>query len=160
MIGFTAICIGWIINPDSAATLWNHYLPIVSDALDPYIHIKVADKPHTFKPIKETSNNEDAHRLFTLDELKQYDGTDGSKGLYLAFFGRVYDVGKGVEHYGPGGGYRFFAACDASRAFVTGDFTEDGLTDDLDGLSPREMLEVKRWTEFYETDYTPVGKNI
>lgn len=48
--------------------------------------------------------------LFLKEDLwENYRGTDGSKGLYLAFLGTVYDVSSGKDHYGPGGGYHFFA---------------------------------------------------
>lgn len=48
-------------------------------------------------------------KIFTLKELSKYDGSKGSSGLYLALLGRVYDVSKGGKHYGPNGGYHFFA---------------------------------------------------
>ena len=49
-------------------------------------------------------------RIFTKTELwKNYRGEASSKGLYLAFFGRVYDVSEGKQYYAPGGGYDFFA---------------------------------------------------
>lgn len=49
-------------------------------------------------------------KLFTKEDLwEKYRGGKGSKGLYLAIMGRVYDVQKGSKHYGPGGGYSFFA---------------------------------------------------
>lgn len=38
--------------------------------------------------------------------------------------GEVFDVSKGEKHYGKRGAYRGFTGRDASRAFVTGDFTE------------------------------------
>ena len=47
--------------------------------------------------------------LMTKDELAQYDGSEGSPGLYLAILGRVYDVSRGRDHYAPGKGYGFFA---------------------------------------------------
>ena len=55
-------------------------------------------------------------------ELRRYDGSPGSPGLMLALLGVVYDVQRGQEYYGPGGGYSFFAGRDASRAYVTGKF--------------------------------------
>lgn len=58
------------------------------------------------QPRKSTTKKE---KLFTADDLKKYDGREGSKGLYLALLGRVYNVKKGKNHYGPGGGYEFFA---------------------------------------------------
>ena len=39
----------------------------------------------------------------TKSELAQYDGTKGSKGLYIAMLGQVFDVEKGKKHYGPKG---------------------------------------------------------
>lgn len=48
-------------------------------------------------------------RLLTRNELLQYDGSDGSEGLYLAVLGQVFDVIKGHKHYGPGGAYHFMA---------------------------------------------------
>lgn len=48
-------------------------------------------------------------RLLSRRELSLYDGEDGSKGLYLAILGQVFDVHKGHRHYGPGGAYHFMA---------------------------------------------------
>jgi len=53
-----------------------------------------------------TNNNV---RLLTKDELRNYNGADGSPGLYIAILGSVYDVEKGKKHYGPGCGYSIFA---------------------------------------------------
>lgn len=47
--------------------------------------------------------------LFTVDELRQFDGKEGSRGLCVAVLGSVYDVSSGSKHYGPNGGYSFFA---------------------------------------------------
>ncbi|TRY61072.1 hypothetical protein TCAL_05706 [Tigriopus californicus] len=104
--------------------------------------------------------HESGQRLFTRDELKRYDGSEGSPGLYLAMVGQVFDVSKGKDYYGPGGGYSFFTATDGSRAFVTGQFDADGLVDDVSGLSGQDYLGLQEWTEFYHKDYTFVGKLI
>jgi len=47
--------------------------------------------------------------LLTIDQLAKYDGSPNSPGLYLALLGKIYDVSKGSKHYGPDGGYHFFA---------------------------------------------------
>ncbi|XP_074870136.1 neuferricin isoform X2 [Carettochelys insculpta] len=49
---------------------------------------------------------------------------------------------------------------DASRAFVTGDFTSTGLVDDVSGLSPSEMLTIQDWLSFYSKNYIFVGKLV
>lgn len=46
---------------------------------------------------------------------------------------------------------------DASRAFVTGDFSETGQTDDLSGLSPTQIVALFDWLAFYQKDYELVG---
>ena len=56
------------------------------------------------------------------------------------------------------GFYCLSKAKDGSRAFVTGDFTDKGLTDDLDGLPPAQLLDLTEWTTMYEKDYVYVGK--
>ena len=43
---------------------------------------------------------------------------------------------------------------------MTGEFNEEGLTDDLEGLSPMQIGEVDGWVKFYDKDYTFVGKLI
>ncbi|XP_028839320.1 neuferricin [Denticeps clupeoides] len=99
-------------------------------------------------------------RVLSVDELSRYVGATDSPGLYLAVLGQVFDVSAGRRHYGPGGGYHFFAGKDASRAFVTGDFTEDGLTDDVSDLAPGQIVALYDWLAFYQKDYTPVGRVV
>jgi cytochrome b involved in lipid metabolism len=97
-------------------------------------------------------------RLFTKNELKELGSS--SRRIHLAILGRVYDVTKGRKHYGPKGSYSFFAGRDATRSFVSGDFSDSGLTDDLEGLALREYLGIVDWVETYEKEYTYVGRLI
>jgi len=95
-------------------------------------------------------------QVFSRDELSKH-GADAS-AVYVSILGSVYDVSNGRKHYGEGGGYSFFAGIDGSRAFVTGDFSEAGLTDDIAGLSPTEVLGIFEWKEgTYDAKYTKVG---
>ncbi|XP_037604460.1 neuferricin [Sebastes umbrosus] len=96
-------------------------------------------------------------RLLSRLELSLYDGEEGSKGLYLAILGQVFDVQKGHKHYGPGGAYHCMAGKDASLAFITGDFTESGQTDDVSSLSPLQVMALYDWLAFYQRDYNSVG---
>lgn len=97
-------------------------------------------------------------KIFTSSELQEYNGEENSKGLYLAILGDVYDVEKGVRHYGPGGPYHVFAGKDASRSFVTGDFSDDQALDDVLDLSYNELLSIKDWCKFYKKEYDFKGK--
>ncbi|XP_046484141.1 neuferricin isoform X1 [Neodiprion pinetum] len=105
-----------------------------------------------------SEGNEQTVRLFTQSQLSRY--TNLEDGLYLAILGQVYDVTKGERHYGPGGSYQSFVGRDASLAFVTGDFSAKGLTDDVSSLKPSQIKSLSDWTGFYAKDYTYKGKLI
>ena len=99
-------------------------------------------------------------RWVTPEELAANVGDPPGSPVWLAFLGEVFDVTAGARHYGPGGGYHFFAGRDATRAFSTGDFTEKGLVANLDGLTDEAMLGLENWSRFYrsgEGGYAFVG---
>ncbi|KMT02689.1 hypothetical protein BVRB_9g203660 [Beta vulgaris subsp. vulgaris] len=99
-------------------------------------------------------------RLFIAKDLALYNGTDEQLPIFLGILGSVFDVTKGKSHYGVGGAYHHFAGRDASRAFVSGNFTGDGLTDTLRGLSSSEVKSVVEWRDFFSRTYTFVGKLV
>ncbi|KAL3686840.1 hypothetical protein R1sor_013149 [Riccia sorocarpa] len=101
-------------------------------------------------------------RLWRPDELAKYNGSDTKLPILVGIVGSVFDVSKGRKHYGPGGGYSHFSGRDASRAFVSGNFTADGLTDSLEGLSPLQVKSVMDWHNFFQnsTKYIYVGKLV
>lgn len=87
----------------------------------------------------------------TIDELAGYDGEDGSKQLYIAINGSVYDVSAARPIYGPGGPYAKFAGKDAARAWITGCLDKpDEFTYDLRGIDEQEAYEtLQQWHDFY-----------
>ncbi|GFS38717.1 neuferricin [Trichonephila inaurata madagascariensis] len=99
---------------------------------------------------KSEKNNQ---LLLSPEELKSYDGGPDSKGLYLAILGEIFDVEKGAQHYRPGGGYAFFAGRDATRAYITGDFSEAGLIDDVSDLDSASLISIEDWLSFYKEEY-------
>ena len=96
-------------------------------------------------------------RNFTLEELAEFDGADG-KPIYLAIKGKVYDVTSKPTAYGPKGGYKAFAAKDATRAYGTGCF-KDHLTHDVRELTDDQIKAIDDWVSFYEKhkEYTFLG---
>jgi len=88
-------------------------------------------------------------RAVTPEELAENVGSPPGSPVWIALLGEVFDVTSGARHYGPEGGYRFFAGTDATRAFHTGEFTEEGLVPSVDGLSDAAMLGLEEWAEFY-----------
>jgi len=167
----------YLVNPDRfkevSETLHMgkiHSLFLFIDNYSPFHEIQETDEEFISKMNKMSSEigskdagkvtdevRSDKLRIFTIDELSKYDGNENSLGLYLALLGVVYDVSGGSQYYGPGGGYSFFAGKDASRAFVTGQFSEEGLIDDVSGLSHGDYTGLEEWQQFYEKDYKRVG---
>lgn len=64
-----------------------------------------------FKPKRESQYLGNA---FTVEELKQYDGTDENKPIYLAYNGDVYDVTPGKDYYNSQGVYHYLAGRDST----------------------------------------------
>jgi len=91
----------------------------------------------------------------TREELAWYDGGEDENGevmpLYISVSGRVYDVTEGGDFYGEDGKYHCFVATDATRAFATGCLQEECLVSSTAGLKEKELKEVDRWIELYET---------
>lgn len=98
-------------------------------------------------------------KLFTDLELGKYTGENNGK-IYLSILGKVFDVTNGRKYYGKGESYHGFAGKDASKAFITGDFTVSGLTDDLSDVSPNDLADLRDWLLMYEKDYSYRGKLI
>ena len=97
-------------------------------------------------------------RDYTLAELADYDGSDPLKPLLLAIRGRVYDVGRGRDFYGPGGPYGMFAGKDCTRALAKVAFDPELFTGDLDGLDQDELDKLEEWIEMFEAKYRRVGR--
>ena len=97
----------------------------------------------------------------TLDELKQYNGTNVDGRICIAVNSRIYDVTRGKQFYGPGGPYSIFAGRDASRALALFTVSESALkseNDDLSDLTSAEMSRMREWQIQLEEKYDFVGR--
>ncbi|XP_077238178.1 membrane-associated progesterone binding protein 2 [Tasmannia lanceolata] len=97
---------------------------------------------------------------FTDEKLKEFNGSDASKPIYVAVKGRVFDVSAGKSFYGPGGAYCMFAGKDASRALGKMSKNEEDVCGSLDGLSEKEMEVLNDWEKKFEAKYTVVGRIV
>uniref|UniRef100_A0A0C9S953 TSA: Wollemia nobilis Ref_Wollemi_Transcript_1997_664 transcribed RNA sequence n=1 Tax=Wollemia nobilis TaxID=56998 RepID=A0A0C9S953_9CONI len=97
---------------------------------------------------------------FTEEELKQYNGSDSSKPIYVAIKGRVFDVSSGASFYGPGGSYAMFAGRDASRALAKMSKNEEDISASLDGLTDKEIGVLEDWEKKFEAKYSVVGRVV
>ncbi|XRB01239.1 cytochrome b5 heme-binding domain-containing protein [Pycnococcus provasolii] len=96
-----------------------------------------------------------AQRTVSRAELARHDGKDG-RPIWLSVGGEVFDVSDGAKHYGPGGGYSFFAATDGTRAYITGEFEKE-INDNIDDFTDEQCLGVVDWAKFYHETYKFVG---
>lgn len=96
--------------------------------------------------------------MLTKSDLKLYNGVDRPL-LYLSILGKVFDVTKGVQHYGPGAPYNSFIGKDASRSFVTGQF-DDPNSESVADLSLSDLRSLNHWIRFYNKEYKRVGESM
>ncbi|XP_051129381.1 probable steroid-binding protein 3 [Andrographis paniculata] len=93
----------------------------------------------------------------TPQQLKNYDGTDPSKPIYVAIRGQIYDVTAGKSFYGPGGDYHVFAGKDATRALAKMSKDENDVVPSVDGLSEKEIGVLNDWEKKFQAKYPTVG---
>lgn len=105
---------------------------------------------------------------FTLEELKQYDGSDGAKPIYVAIKGQcalpiagicahpvvssagtVFDVTHKRDTYGKGKTYNLFAGKDASKALGMSSLKEEDAIPDYSTLSENDLKTLNDWHDFF-----------
>lgn len=59
-------------------------------------------------------NTQESLKVLTLDYIKEFDGTDNAKPIYMGMNGLVYDVSAGREFYKLDGPYHYLAGKDSS----------------------------------------------
>jgi membrane-associated progesterone receptor component len=100
-------------------------------------------------------------RDFTVQELLQFDGSDPEKPICLAVKGKVYDVSRGRDFYGPGGAYGVFAGHDATRGLANWIADKTQVKDEYDpcsDLTEVQWMQVNDWESHFMTKYDYVGK--
>ena len=97
-------------------------------------------------------------RVFTREELLQYNGKDPRHPLLLSLKGRVLDVRTGVDYYGPDGPYKMMAGRDASKAFAMMSLKEEDAHDDLTGVDEEHLTILDDWYDKLTQKYPTVGR--
>jgi predicted heme/steroid binding protein len=111
--------------------------------------------------------------LYTTEELKQYDGSDPSKPIYVAikgssFFvaccdynrdneysaaacltGYIFDVTHKTDSYGPGKSYNVFAGKDGSRGLGKSSLKVEDAVADYSVLDEKERKVLDDWHAFF-----------
>uniref|UniRef100_A0A182JAK1 Cytochrome b5 heme-binding domain-containing protein n=1 Tax=Anopheles atroparvus TaxID=41427 RepID=A0A182JAK1_ANOAO len=99
-------------------------------------------------------------QIFSESQLLKFNGRD-SESLYLVILGNVFDVTKGVKHYGEGQTYHMFIGHDATRSFVTGEFDHfSEELSDVSSLTEADLQQLLTWKQFYDKTYPYRGKVV
>ncbi len=100
------------------------------------------------------------YTFLTRQELKQFNGEDETKPIFVAIRSRIYDVSSRPDMYGQGGGYNLFAGIEASRALAKSSFEKSDLENpDLSDLSFMEKDTLLHWEQVF-TKYEMVGEVV
>ncbi|CAH7684261.1 cytochrome b5-like heme/steroid binding domain-containing protein [Phakopsora pachyrhizi] len=94
---------------------------------------------------------------FSLEQLRQFDGRDPSKPIYVAIKGIVFDVSSKREVYGPGGSYHIFAGKDGSKGLGRSSLKPEDAVPDFSTLDPKELKVLDDWVIFFKKRYNIVG---
>ncbi|EST05294.1 Cytochrome b5-like heme/steroid binding domain protein [Kalmanozyma brasiliensis GHG001] len=94
----------------------------------------------------------------SVEELKQYDGTDASKPVYVAVKGTIFDVSPKREMYEPGKGYHIFAGKDGSRGLGMSSLKPEDAVPDYSTLDDKQLKVLDDWHSYYTKRYNIVGK--
>ncbi|KAG0342493.1 hypothetical protein BG000_004210 [Podila horticola] len=105
-------------------------------------------------------------REYTPKELSEFDGRTPDTRILMAVNGKVFDVTRGKQFYGPDGPYGNFAGRDASRGLAMNSFDKsilaplDGPIDKLEDLKEDERSALEDWEVLFDGKYQLVGKLI
>ncbi|CAA7263468.1 unnamed protein product [Cyclocybe aegerita] len=95
---------------------------------------------------------------FTTEELKQYDGSDPSKPIYVAIKGTIFDVTHKSDVYGAGKSYNIFAGKDGSRGLGMSSLKPEDAVADYSTLDEKDRKVLEDWHAFFSKRYNIVGK--
>lgn len=135
------------------STLWKRYTPRTLAVHD-------GSGAHTGASSTSSSGKVKAGRRATNADA------EADNRILLAIDGRVFDVTKGANFYGPGGPYGNFAGRDASRGMAKQSFDLEMLTpldkplDTLSDLTPMEVNNMREWIGHFSGKYTIVGELV
>jgi membrane-associated progesterone receptor component len=130
-------------------------LPLLEVAFPgcPWLRIPGSTPESTARPRADVSST----RVWTLDELREYDGRDSQKPLMLSIGGFVMDVSSGAKFYSPGTEYAQFAGRAATRALSIASLDMADISDDVADFTDRQRGEMEERIQFYLDKYTTVG---
>ncbi|KLO15372.1 progesterone binding protein [Schizopora paradoxa] len=97
---------------------------------------------------------------FTVEQLKEFDGSDESKPIYVAIKRTIFDVTRKGDVYGAGKSYNIFAGKDGSRGLGKSSLKTEDAVWDYTTLDASEMKVLDDWHSFFSKRYNIVGKVV
>ncbi|KAJ7232644.1 progesterone binding protein [Mycena haematopus] len=97
---------------------------------------------------------------FTLAQLKEFDGSDPSKPIYVSIKGTVFDVSAKADVYGQGRSYNIFAGKDGSKGLGMSSLKEEHAVPDYGDLEESDRKVLDDWHGFFTKRYNIVGRVI
>ncbi|KAJ7644810.1 cytochrome b5 [Roridomyces roridus] len=95
---------------------------------------------------------------FTLEQLREFDGSDPSKPIYVSIKGTVFDVSHKADVYGPGKSYSIFAGKDGSKGLGMSSLKPEDAIPDYSGLNEKDRKVLDDWHSFFSKRYNIVGR--
>ncbi|KAJ4489964.1 cytochrome b5 [Lentinula aciculospora] len=95
---------------------------------------------------------------FTLEELKQYDGSVEGELIYVSIKGTVFDVSHRRDVYGAGKSYNIFAGNDGSKGLGMSSLKLEHAVPDYSTLDEKDMKTLNDWHAFFLVRYNVVGR--
>ncbi|XP_006457619.1 hypothetical protein AGABI2DRAFT_139898 [Agaricus bisporus var. bisporus H97] len=95
---------------------------------------------------------------FTTEQLKEFDGSDSSKPIYVAIKGDIFDVSHKADSYGKGHSYNIFAGKDGSRGLGKSSLKSEDAIADYSTLDDKERKVLDDWHSFFSKRYNIVGR--
>ncbi|KAK0491799.1 cytochrome b5, partial [Armillaria luteobubalina] len=95
---------------------------------------------------------------YSQEELRQYDGSDPSKPIYVSIKGTIFDVTRKADVYGPGKSYSVFAGKDGSRGLGMSSLKVEDAVPDYSVLDEKDTKVLDDWHAFFLKRYPIVGR--
>ncbi|KAJ7161916.1 cytochrome b5 [Mycena crocata] len=97
---------------------------------------------------------------FTLAQLKEFDGSNPSRPIYVSIKGTVFDVSAKSDVYGLGKSYNIFAGKDGSKGLGMSSLKEEHAVPDYSDLNEADRKVLDDWHGFFTKRYNIVGRVI
>ncbi|KAJ7469028.1 cytochrome b5 [Mycena latifolia] len=95
---------------------------------------------------------------FTLDQLKEFDGSNPAKPIYVSIKGTVFDVSTKADVYGSGRSYNVFAGKDGSKGLGMSSLMPENAVPDYSELNEADRKVLDDWHSFFTKRYNIVGR--